>query len=183
MRTTDLQGLSILTVVSCAAAAVGAAGATQPTTEHTGSVHAEIRDVSARINPVAGPGSAWRSASRDMAERYYHAYRLIGSSVLNLDGERIGKVDNLVLDDRGEIKQMLVALSDARESDGRAIAISPHRAEIVSTDGSKVTVIRVDLSREELVQAQLARIKSNARVPAQRGAGLPDLHRRYGPLY
>lgn len=131
----------------------------------------------------ATPASSLRLASRDMAERYYRAYRLIGSHVLNLDGQRIGQVASVILDDHGDVRQVLIALADTEDSDGGAIAISPHRAEVVSTAGTLVTVIRVDLSREELIQAQLVRLKSNARAPAQRGTATPEPHREYGPLY
>lgn len=179
MRKTRQQGIQVLAMVSCAALALGTAQAAQPTHRDVSNQSASAPEGKRQSATYAAP----RVASRDMAERYYHAYRLIGSSVLNLDGERIGKVDNLVLNDHGEIKQMLVALSDAKDTDGGAIAISPHRAEIVSTNGSRVTVIRVDLSREEIIHAQFSQLKSNARAPAQRGAGSPELHRSYGPLY
>lgn len=132
---------------------------------------------------AAAPQQSLQLAARDMAERYYRAYRLIGSHVLNLDGQRIGQVANVVLDDRGDVRQVLVALTDTHDSDGGSIAVSPHRTEVVSTTGAFVTVIRVDLSREELIQAQLVRLKSDARAPAQRGAAPPDPHREYGPLY
>ena len=118
-----------------------------------------------------------------MAQHYYQAYRLIGSHVLNLDGKRIGQVSGVSLDDHGDVRTMTISLTDTSDADGGAISISPHRAEVVSTNGALVTVIRVDLSREELVQAQLVRLKSDARAPAQRGADMPDLHREYGPLY
>ena len=118
-----------------------------------------------------------------MAEQYYSAYRLIGSHVLNLGGNRIGQVSRIVLDDRGEVEQVMIALADASHADGGVIAVSPYRAEIVSTRGARVTVIRIDLSREELVQAQLVRLKWNARAPAPRGAGPSEQHRGYGPLY
>lgn len=186
MRKTRKPDIVVLAMAPCAALALGTVlGGAVP-----GGAHASQQtfggtaggEVTGRVAaPTFAPPA--RLASRDMAERYYQVYRLVGSAVLNLDGERIGRVENLILNDQGEIQQMLVTLGDTRDADGGAIAISPHRAEIVSTDGSRVTVIRVDLSREELVQAQLARLKSNARAPAQRGAGQPVLHRIFGPLY
>jgi len=179
MRKTRQQGISVLAMVPCVALALGVAHATQPTKDDVSNGSDFVTMASLRSAPDAAP----RVASRDMAERYYQAYRLIGSAVLNLDGARIGEVDNLILNDRGEIRQMLVALTDTKDADGGAIAISPHRAEIVSTDGARVTVIRVDLSREEIIHAQFSQLKSNARAPAQRGAGSPELHRSYGPLY
>lgn len=188
MRKVRQPRISALTMASCAALACGAilggAHATQSIYEmptYSGTTDGNVTGPSAALQHI--PQDLPRLASRDMTERYYQAYRLIGSAVLNLDGERIGRIDNLILNDRGEIRQVLVTLGDMPDADGGAIAISPHRAEIVSTDGSKVTVIRVDLSREELVQAQLTRLKSNARAPAQRGAGLSEIHRTYGPLY
>lgn len=187
MRKIRKPGIPVLAIASCAALALGAlpgsivpggALASQPMTG--GATDGDATGVAVAA-PTAAP--QMQLASRDMAERYYQVYRLVGSAVLNLDGERIGRVDTLILNDQGEIQQMLVKLGDTPDVDGGAIAISPHRAEIVSTNGSKVTVIRVDLSREELIQAQLARLKLNARAPAQRGAGQPALHRIFGPLY
>lgn len=183
MRKSRQPGVSVLAMASCAALACGAliGGAWAAQSTYGGTTGGGVATSTAALKST--PRNLPRLATRDMAERYYQAYRLIGSTVLNLDGERIGRVDNLVLNDQGEVRQVLVALGDMPNGDGGTIAIASHRAEIVSTDGSKVTVIRIDLSREELIQAQLAQLKWNARAPAQRGAGLPEPHRSYGPLY
>jgi len=185
MHNTKRQGLVFLALASCAAASLGTARATVPTP----GTNVAARNAAVSQNAIGMSASAMhaahqpRLASRDMAEHYYQAYRLIGSHVLNLDGKRIGQVSSVILDDHGDVQQVMIMLTDASDADGGAIAISPHRAEVVSTNGALVTVIRVDLSREEIVQAQLVRLKSDARAPAQRGAGMPDLHREYGPLY
>jgi len=171
MRNTRRQERVFLAMASCAAAVLGSAQAAFPAPSGNG-------DSTARETAPMP-----RVASRDLAERYYQAYRLIGSLVLDLDGKRIGRVSSVTLDDRGDIRKVLIALADTGDTDGGSIVISPYRAEVVSTDGALVTVIRVDLSREELIQAQLVRLKSNARAPAQRGAGMPDPHREFGPLY
>jgi sporulation protein YlmC with PRC-barrel domain len=176
MRRSNWQGKCFLAIAIGAAAALGTAYADQPTLDS--GLWQEAHAGNAR-----NTGGAPRIASRDMVERYYRAYQLIGSYVLNLDGQRIGQVDNLVLDEKGEVKQVLVALYDNADSDGGPIAISPHRAEIVSAEGSRVTVIRIDLTREELVQAQLVRLKSDARAPAEREAGEPDAHGEIRSLY
>jgi len=190
MRNTRRQGIYFLAMASCAAAIlgnapgtlVGAAQAKLPTPADNILATASIK-TGADGRAAEMPGRMPRVASRDMAERYYQAYRLIGSHVLNLDGKRIGQVASVILDDHGDVKQVLIALADTSDADGGSIAISPHRAEVVSTNGALVTVIRVDLSREELIQAQLVRLKSDARAPAQREAGMPDLHVEFGPLY
>jgi ribosomal 30S subunit maturation factor RimM len=184
MHNTGRQGPSRLSTATCAAAVATtlvtavavhvAAQAALPTTPGEAERHAAI---------AGTPSQSLQLASRDMPARYYRAYRLIGSHVLNLDGQRIGEVAEIVLDGHGDIERMLIALADTHESDGGAIAVPPYRAEVVSTADTRVTVIRIDLSREELIQAQLVRLKSNARAPAQRGAGTPDPHREYGPLY
>jgi len=182
MHISRQQGVTALALASCAAVALSTARATLPASENgaNGPAPAATAEPSAR---ASYPKNALRVASQDMAERYHHAYRLIGSMVLNLDGQRIGQVDNLILDDHGEIKQVMVALLDHSDADGGSIAISPHRAEVVSTRGAHVTVIRVDLTREEIALAQFTRLKEGARAPAQRGSGMPELHREYGTLY
>jgi len=129
------------------------------------------------------PSDTYQVASRDMLEHYYRAYRLIGSQVLSLDGERIGEIANLVLTGRGDVSEILLQLYGSFDTDGEPIAVSPHRFEIVSTDGTRVIVLRTDLTHEEIVQAQLLRLKSNARAPAEREAGPPDMHRELGPFY
>jgi sporulation protein YlmC with PRC-barrel domain len=185
MHNTKRQGLVFLALASCAAASLGTARATPPA-PGTGIVTegaAASQDANGNAASAMRVARLPHLASRDMAEHYYQAYRLIGSHVLNLDGKRIGQVSGVILDDHGDVRKVMIALTDASDAEGGAIAISPHRAEVVSTNGALVTVIRVDLSREEIVQAQLVRLKSDARAPAQRGAGLPDLHREYGPLY
>jgi len=178
MRNSKRQGLIVLALASCAATSFGTAQAAVRSPDAgivaTGATVSPFTTQTARLPHVA---------SRDMAEHYYQAYRLVGSYVLNLDGKRIGRVSGVIVDDHGDVRQMTISLSDTGDADGGTIAISPHRAEVVSTNGALVTVIRVDLSREEIVQAQLVRLKSDARAPAQRGAGMPDLHREYGPLY
>lgn len=176
MRRPRWQGGHFLAIATCAATALGAAYAAPPALAG-GLPQGMYR------SHAQGSSHASRVASRDMVERYYRAYNLIGSYVLNLDGQRIGKVDNLVLDRNGEVKKVLVALYDSTDSDGGSIAISPHRAEVVSTQGSRVTVIRIDLTREEIVQAQLVRLKSDARAPAEREAGQPDTHDENRSLY
>lgn len=181
MHNSKRQGLVLLALASCAAAAFGTARATIPAPGDGNA--ATAHEMKTRATARADAAHLPRLASRDMAEHYFQAYRLVGSHVLNLDGKRIGEVSRVILDDRGDVERVMIALTDASDADGGAIAVSPYRAEIVSTDGAFVTVIRVDLSREELVQAQLVRLKWNARAPAQRGAGMPDLHREFGPLY
>jgi sporulation protein YlmC with PRC-barrel domain len=176
MRRSRWQGRCFLAIATCAAAALGTAHADQPTLDSGPQQEAQVGN-------AQNAAQALRVASRDMVERYYRAYQLIGSYVLNLDGQRIGQVENLVLDEHGEVQQVLVTLSDNSDSDGGPIAISPHRAEIVSTAGSRVTVIRIDLTREELVQAQLVHLKSDARAPAEREAGQPDAHDEIRSLY
>jgi len=188
MHNTKRQGLVFLALASCAAASLGTALATPPAPGAGNVVEGAAasqgaQDAYDNTAPTMRAARLPRLASRDMAERYYQAYRLIGSHVLNLDGKRIGQVSGVILDDHGDVRKVMIALTDASDADGGVIAISPHRAEVVSTNGALVTVIRVDLSREEIVQAQLVHLKSNARAPAQRGAGMPDLHREYGPLY
>jgi sporulation protein YlmC with PRC-barrel domain len=131
----------------------------------------------------AYPIDAYQVASRDMLEHYYRAHRLIGSQVLSLDGERIGEVANLVLSGTGDVSEILLQLYGSLDTEGEPIAVSPHRFEIVSTDGTRVIVLRTDLTREEIVHAQLLRLKSNARAPAERDAGPPDMHRELGPFY
>ena len=174
MSDTKRQGARIIAIAACAVTALGAAAVAGTPDAPSGR--------SSTFDTVQQP-AATQLASRDMAERYYQAYRLIGSHVLNLEGKRIGEVASVILDSHGDVRQVLIALADLHDADGGSIAISPHRAEVVSTAGTTVTVIRVDLSREEIIQAQLVRLKSNARAPAQREAGMPDLHREFGPLY
>ena len=130
--------------------------------------------------PQAATG--YQVAARDDAQIYYQAYRLIGSYVLNLSGERIGQVDDLI-NEEGKVTQMMVALKDSIDMDGSPVPISPYRAEVVSVAGSEVTVIRVDLTPEELVQAQLTRLKTDARAPVSRGTDRPDQWRHKDPLF
>jgi len=122
-------------------------------------------------------------AARDDAQIYYQAYRLIGSYVLNLSGERIGQVDDLIINKEGKVTHMMVALKDSIDMDGSPVPISPYRAEVVSVAGSEVTVIRVDMTPEELVQAQLTRLKTDARAPVSRGTDRPDQWRHKDPLF
>lgn len=165
---TDIAALLLI------AAGTGSAIAT-PATSST------VADASAATAPQAATG--FQIAARDDAQTYYQAYRLIGSYVLNLSGERIGQVDDLVINEEGKITQMMVALKDSIDMDGSPVAISPYRAEVVSVVGSEVTVIRVDLTREELVQAQLMRLKTDARAPVSRGTDRPELWRHKDPLF
>ena len=124
-----------------------------------------------------------RFAARDKIYRYYGAHQLIGSHVLNLSGERIGQVSNLVIDDAGKIKQVLIALKESLDMDGAAVPVAPHRAEIISVAGAQITIIRVNMTREELVQAQLTRLKTNARAPAERETGRPVRQHLVDPLF
>jgi len=184
MSITGRQGVRITAIAACAAAALGTAAVAGMPGEPPASDDSYYdTDTFTKSQTATKRQTAPQVASRDMTRRYYQAFRLIGSLVLNLDGQRIGQVDDLILDKTGNVKQVLVDLNDAPGADGGAVGISPHRAEVVSTEGARVTVIRVDLTREELIQAQLVRLKSDARAPAQRGAGTPDMHREYGPLY
>lgn len=166
MRGSRRREASILATAIAAAAFLGTAQAATPGAD---------RGAQALI-PAATTHSL-RVAARDMAALYSRAHALIGSFVLNLDGERIGEVESLVLDDGGQVKEVLISLNDGFDSDGGPIAVSPHRAEVISTNGAHVSVIRIDLTREELVQAQLLGLKSDARAPAERGAGEPEIHR------
>ena len=159
-------------------AAVGA-------TAFAGVAAAASHDVSesTQIATPAQAGSHQSVAARDKVHRYYGAHQLIGSHVLNLSGERIGQVSNLVIDDAGKIKQVLIALKDSLDMDGAAVPVAPHRAEIVSVEGAQITIIRVNMTREELVQAQLTRLKTNARAPVERETGGPVRQHLVDPLF
>ena len=130
-----------------------------------------------------GPPASLQIAARGNAQSSQRVYRLIGSHVLNLSGERIGRVEDLTFDDIGKIAAILIALKDSIDMDSAPIAVSPYRAQVVSTTGTHVAVIRVDLTREEIVQAQLARLKNNARAPVQRETDRPDAWRQEDPLF
>ena len=127
--------------------------------------------------------SGLQVASRDDAQLYYQAYRLIGSTVLNLSGERIGEVEDLVIDSTGKVTTVMVALNEQFDMDGSPVPISPYRAEVVSIADSNVTIIRVDMTHEELVQAQLTRLKSDARAPVSRETDRPEPWRQEDPLF
>lgn len=176
MRRTELLKAMIVATGTCAAISISGAQAEQAIDERN-----TIQPYpSAYAAAIDGQREV---AARDMTGRYFKVYRLIGSHVLNLAGQRIGQVENLVLNDRGNITKVIVALSKAHDGNAGAIAIPPQRTEVISTDGAYVTVIRVDMTREEILQAQIVRHKPNARAPAQRGAGMPEMHRETRPLY
>ena len=63
------------------------------------------------------------------------------------------------------------------DADGTPVPVEPNRAEIVSTKDARVTIIRIDLTRDELVRAQLSQLQSRAkpenREPATRDVGAP----------
>ncbi len=67
-----------------------------------GSAFAGPTTVDVGIND-APPTAGVQIASRDDTQLYYKAYRLIGSYVLNLSGERIGQVEVLIIDSEGKI--------------------------------------------------------------------------------
>ncbi len=165
---TDIAALLLI------AAGTGSAIAT-PATSSTG--------VPTNVHTAPHAATGLQIAARDAAKIYYQAYRLIGSYVLNLRGERIGQVDDLIIDKEGKVTQMMIALKDSIDMDGSPVPISPYRAEIVSVVGSDVTVIRVDMTPEELVQAQLTRLKTDARAPVSRGTDRPDQWRHKDPLF
>ena len=112
----------------------------------------------------------------NQAERYYSSHRIVGSHVLTLGGDNIGQVDDLVVDDSGQVKKVLVAIRDTPEMDGGPVLVAPHRAEVVSVEGAQVKVIRIDLTKEELQRAQLASLKTRVRAPERRGTGSPYPH-------
>jgi sporulation protein YlmC with PRC-barrel domain len=168
MRGSRRREASILAAAVAAATFLGTAEAATPSAD---------RNTQIFVHAASALPHFLRVAARDMAALYSRAHALIGSLVLNLDGERIGQVESLVLDEGGRVREVLISLNDGFDSDGGPIAVSPHRAEVISTNGSHVSVIRIDLTREELVQAQLVGLKSDARAPAERGAGEPEIHR------
>jgi ribosomal 30S subunit maturation factor RimM len=120
-----------------------------------------------------------RSNERTKVEHYYWSHRLVGSHVLNMQGQNIGQVDALVVDGQGTLTKMLVALNEKFDTDGTPVPIAPYRAEIVSARDARVTIIRINLTRDELVRAQLAQLQSRAkpanREPAERDTGAPML--------
>lgn len=107
-------------------------------------------------------------------ERYYWSHRLVGSHVLNMQGQNIGRVNALVVDGRGTLTKMLVALNEQFDIDGTPVPIEPYRAQIVSAKDARVTVIRINLTRDELFRAQISQLQSRAisadRAPAKRDA-------------
>lgn len=126
---------------------------------------------------AAMPDNNDHSAYRNNVERYYWSHRLVGSHVLNMRGQNIGRVNALVVDERGTLTKMLVALNERFDVDGTPVPIEPYRAEIVSAKNARVTIIRINLTKDELVRAQLSQLKSRAKPsntePATRDAGKP----------
>lgn len=173
-RIQSLKGL-IVTTAACACLSIATAQAEF--------ANADRVAVSPSVDGRALAAAERRLASRDTTKRYFTAYNLIGSHVLNLAGQRIGQVENLILDDRGDIARVIVTLSKSHDGAAEAIAISPQRTEVVSFAGAHVSVIRIDMTHREILQAQIVRLKPNARAPARRGAGSPDMHRDSRPLY
>ncbi len=122
-----------------------------------------------------GPHHAMGASETD---RYYSSHRIVGSHVLTLGGDNIGQVDDLVVDDSGQVKNVLVAVRDTAEMDGGPVLVAPHRAQVVSVEGAQVKVIRIDLTKEELQRAQLASLKTRVRAPETRGTGSPSPQER-----
>lgn len=123
---------------------------------------ASIGPVQAAMPEGVGPD---HNASRNNVERYYWSHRLVGSHVLNMQGQNIGRVNALVVDERGTLTKMLVTLNDRFDVDGMSVPVEPNRAEIVSAGNAKVTIIRIDLTRDELLRAQLSQLQSRAKSP------------------
>ena len=178
MSTTNKSGIrTILAAVGATALAGTAAAASSDFSERS-----QVATPTA-VDAHRGAAAPQRFAARDNVHRYYGAHQLIGSHVLNLSGERIGQVSNLVIDDAGKIKQVLIALKESLDMDGAAVPVAPHRAEIVSVEGAQITIIRVNMTREEIVQAQLTRLKTNARAPVERETGWPVRQHLVDPLF
>jgi len=114
-------------------------------------------------------------AFRNTVERYYWSHRLVGSHVLNMQGQNIGRVNALVVNERGALTKVIVALNEQFDTDGTPVPIEPYRAEIVSENNARITVIRVDMTKAEIQRAQLSQLQSRAMptntAPARREAG------------
>jgi hypothetical protein len=119
-----------------------------------------------------------RGATGSNVDRYYWSHRLVGSHVLNMRGQNIGRVNALIVNERGTLTKMLVALNERFDMDGTPVPVEAHRAEIVSARNARVTIIRINLTRDEMVRAQLTQLQSRAKPtngePAERDAGLPE---------
>lgn len=117
------------------------------------------------------------AAARNNVEHYYWSHRLVGSHVLNMRSQHIGRVNALVVDKQGTLTKVLVALNEQFDTDGTPVPVNPHRAEVVSTKNARVTIIRINLTRDELVRAQLSQLQSRAKPanwePVERDAGTP----------
>lgn len=124
-------------------------------------------------NPMHARSASHQGMRSNEAERFYSSHRIVGSHVLTLGGDNIGQVDDLVVDDTGQVKKVLVAVRDTPEMDGGPVLVAPHRAQVVSVEGAQVKVIRIDLTKEELQRAQLATLKTRVRAPERRGTGSP----------
>jgi sporulation protein YlmC with PRC-barrel domain len=140
--------------------------------EETRSRVFDLRASDNRDHLFARSGSH-RAMETNQAERYYSSHRIVGSHVLTLGGDNIGQVDDLVVDNSGHVKKVLVAVRDTAELDGGPVLVAPHRAQVVSVEGAQVKVIRIDLTKEELQRAQLASLKTRVRAPERRGTGSP----------
>jgi len=116
-----------------------------------------------------------RRAFRNTVERYYWSHRLVGSHVLNMQGQNIGRVDALVVNERGALTKVIVALNEQFDVDGTPVPIEPYRAEIVSEKDARITIIRVDMTKDEIQRAQLSQLQSHAipsnTAPVRREAG------------
>ena len=132
-------------------------------------------------DPLHSRSASHQSMRATETERFYSSHRIVGSHVLTLGGDNIGQVDDLVVDNTGQVKKVLVAVRDTPEMDGGPVLVAPHRAQVVSVEGAQVKVIRIDLTKEELQRAQLATLKTRVRAPERRGTGSPSPQGKQNP--
>jgi sporulation protein YlmC with PRC-barrel domain len=122
---------------------------TQPATPETGT---DAMDSATEVDPnAAEPDAAVTMDSAPASlDGTLSARDLVGANVIGPDGSSVGTVDDLVLDARGKIEQVIIADGAILGIGGKNVAISYSGATLAQDAEGADPVVRINMTNEAL---------------------------------
>jgi sporulation protein YlmC with PRC-barrel domain len=128
----------------------------------------------AQTQPPAGVGLPATAPTQQAVitqqdESQVRVYRLIGSKVVDPEGQTIGKVDDLLLDRDQKMVAVIVSVGGFLGIGSKSVALPASRVDISQAYGDQ-RLVKIDATKEELASAPAFKTRETLKAEADEQA-------------